>query len=648
MRVVSNVSSRYCKACGQPFEPKATAQAYCNKICRYHEREFRGWDGEGITVPSEIWGDSHNFNLLATRGEYISSGRERLGTTECLKFLCKRRSPCINIWYFNSYDITCILRDIPLRGPNGSLEELAKTNETTWRGWHIKYVPNKIFIVRRGRQYFESYDVFGYYQKSFVKACEENGIDASDIKAMKDNRANFADLPEADIIAYNNLEIEKLELLANKTRKALNYHAPKRLWYGPGAVSDQWLKRQCNLSMADHRGWPEEMASPISHCYFGGRIDVAEIGEFTECHSYDINSAYPFAMTRIPYVEGWQYSADGKGQIDPFGIYHVTWFVPTDSRWCPFPFRTRHGTILYPNSGEGWYFGIEVSAAGRLYPGRITIIEAWKPIYPLGDVRRYPLRENIEKAYYKRLELKDKEDASELAYKLILNAIYGKFAQKTTSEHKLPRWQNYVWAGFTTAYTRAMLLDAIRNNPGSVVATATDSILCHNAMFGTDPVRVLGGWKYEGNYPTLICMPGVYARFKPDGTKKYRQRGMPMPINYGCLLRRWGCATDLNTDGTEEPFILYSKFVSFREAVSRGLDRWGFFQPVSKSFHDVTMFGFSKRFPAPHTLFEMVNWKKKDMFATPVRESEAISHPYAVPTFDEEVEFDDSAEIIFT
>jgi hypothetical protein len=627
-----------CAACGSPC-----VERYCNKLCAYHALPFRAWDGEGITIKDAE--RPHRFTLLATNDKHIHNG-DGIPTVDALRFLIAERPKALNIWYYFDYDVNCILRDVPLRATrerSGSLEELAKTSYTLWHGYHIHYIPNKIFHVTRGRT-FESYDLSGYFQKSFVKACQSFGLDTSLIERGKEERKNFHAWPLADIIAYNQSELDLLTELATQLRKRLVYHAPKRLWYGPGAVAAQYMKRKKLDNAPD---WTNEMKDAILRAYFGGRIDSRVIGEVTPCYAYDIVSAYPYAITHIPQTTGWVYAEHKRTPLHPFGLYHIAWDVETEIEWGPFPWRSREGHILYPLRGEGWYYGIEASAAQRLYRKGINILEGWEP----QTTGEYPLRKSVHDIFETRKKAQRAGDPSELGYKLILNSMYGKFAQKTSQgrfarqsdEIKRPPFQNYVWAGFTTAFTRAMLLDAIRQDPANVICTATDSVFCKRPVLGTSPGgEELGTWKYEGKAPTLIVMPGVYARISDDGTAdKYKQRGFPMALNYGYLLRKWGCTTKLNTDGVELDEITFSAFYTFRQAVAQGRKHWGYFSEETKGFYDVAMLGFSKRFPDPMTIIDR-SWKQREMMASPLPRNESLSHLYKVPTFEEEAKYEES------
>lgn len=610
-----------CEACGENCKGR-----FCDNLCKFHRLPFRAWDGEGYNTET----NKHIYNVLACYGntkDTLLTNQQGITTIEAIRFLLIKRKPAINIWFAFDYDVNNILREIPLYP---YLQDLSFTNETRWHGYQIKYIPGKIFSISRGSEKFTSYDCFGFFQKSFIKALSSFGFDPSRIVYGKENRSNFHRWELSDVVDYNQHELELLIQLMNKLRKQLRYHAPSKQWYGPGAVANKWLEKRVKLRTEEHKTYPSEMLEAIMRAYFGGRIDVATLGEIAPCYAYDIASAYPFAMTQIPKVISWKFT-NGK-ENHYFGLYRVRWDIGAASKWGPFPWRSHENSVLFPNKGEGWYYGSELFAAERAFGKSIRRISAWIPT----TEHNYPLREHIRVAYKQRRELKAKDDPSELSYKLILNSLYGKFAQKQVQPNAIPRFQNYLWAGFITSFTRSMLLDAIARGGDNIVAIATDSVFIRLPIFPLTKDGELGNWQYEGNQTTLILMPGVYARIDDKDVKTFKQRGYPMPFNYGSVLRKWGCETKHNTPGEETPILKITRFVTFRHAIAKGEKEWCYFHTEEKALHNVALLGFGKRFPDPEFLWEET-WKEREMLPVPAPAAEELSHSYRIPTFEEEI-----------
>lgn len=582
---------RYCSGC-EKRNPKAT------------RKPFRIFDGEGRTLP-----DGRHLYVLLTcyDGEtfdYVVN-EDGLSLWECFEFLTKKRSPAIPVWFSFGYDVNKILEDIPLRGEEESREALWRNAETTYKGWHIRYIPRKFFDIWNnfGHWRYASSDVFSFFQMSFLKACEEWKIDASIIEEGKENRGNFNEWDIDEILYYAKEEAKLAWQLCNRLRSAL-YAVNLRpaRWHGPGAIASAWLQRE---KMQEH--YPGELSKDfeiaISHAYFGGRIDVATIGE-VELYKYDLASAYPAALTHCISLRNveWKHEVNPT-QYDEHGLYHVTWDMAKGLKHYPFPWRQKDGKVLFPPSGEGWYWGIELRAATNAYKGihGINVSEGYVP----SGAKRFPFREPITRDYTARAELKAKGDAANIAIKLALNSIYGKLCQHRAparKNKKKPTWQNFIWAGYITAYTRAKILDAMAEvGIENVVQIATDGIgLLKPLNTAYAKPAPLGEWEIEGKASanglcrSLILGPGVYAVIGGD---VYKSRGMPSKINYGYVLREWGCDTQENTDGVNDTKATHPNFIGMGRAIHQKKPCGVFIDEV-RQFQPPIFMGTSKRKPA--------------------------------------------------
>jgi len=184
-------------------------------------------------------------------------------------------------------------------------------------------------------------------------------------------------------------------------------------------------------------------------------------------------------------------------------MWRVTWNTHGEL-WNPFPWRDDKGRIYYPDQGEGIYHRIEIDAAIAIYPNReITIHEGWV-FEPKCD--HQPFKHIPEKAAY-RLKLKAEKDPAAKPLKLGLNSLYGKAAQ---SLGKKPPYQNWFWSGYTTAATRAKLLDAIRYCAGSIYSVATDGLISSVEIDELVVGATLGTWEKTKIVQAFLVKPGIY------------------------------------------------------------------------------------------------------------------------------------------
>ena len=138
-------------------------------------------------------------------------------------------------------------------------------------------------------------------------------------------------------------------------------------------------------------------------------------------YQYDINSAYPFAMVRLPCLCGeWIWGSEGA-----LTLYHCRIRGNESELLGPMPYRTRTRRINRPYGTKGWYWKHEIEAATRA-----GLIEDVQIIDKIGYQKCYhpnPVAE-LTNLYETRIRL-GKESALGKAMKLIYNSLYGKFAQ---------------------------------------------------------------------------------------------------------------------------------------------------------------------------------------------------------------------------
>jgi hypothetical protein len=205
----------------------------------------------------------------------------------------------------------------------------------------------------------------------------------------------------------------------------------------------------------------------------------------------------------------------------------------------PLPFRDDKGSICYPTNFEGWAWKPEMISAIHGWPDLVEITDAYV-YHTICDHKPF---EHIPSVYRRRIEW-GKEGAGK-ALKLGLNAGYGKNAQSVGDN---PPYQQWVWAGMTTATTRAQINEGITlaKDPWNVLSIATDGIYaCEDLNMpaprdtGTAEVTVLegdekgqvkhkplGGWETKAvPEGAFFAKPGLYFKLDPK-LSDIRARGV--------------------------------------------------------------------------------------------------------------------------
>jgi len=264
--------------------------------------------------------------------------------------------------------------------------------------------------------------------------------------------------------------------------------------------------------------------------------------------SYDIASAYPYAMTQIPCLQHgrWQRVQGPSPNSLKGRIALIRWRLSGGaglSSWGPLPIRKKDGNIVFPLSalGGGWVWSPEFFAARDWgIGGHLFADEAW--VFRARCQHPPPYAQQIADWYNARLSWSKTSLQRGLTLKLGLNSCYGKSAQRVGRG----RFKCMVRAGLITSTCRAMLLAAIgcARDPADVLAVATDGLLSKRrlklpapARTGTEVVArrmgksALGAWE-EKQIPSgvFLIRPGMRFELDPESLGGTAARGLGVRV----------------------------------------------------------------------------------------------------------------------
>src|SRR6266705_3619150 len=130
------------------------------------DRPFIFWDGEGPRDAGyALLGNSLGYEIC---NPYLT-------TASCLDLFldCAADNPTsIHVGYVFNYDVSMIVHDLPWR----CLNALKVYNRTVWRDYELEHIPGKWFRVRRDEVTVQVFDIFSFFQCSYVTALQEHGI----------------------------------------------------------------------------------------------------------------------------------------------------------------------------------------------------------------------------------------------------------------------------------------------------------------------------------------------------------------------------------------------------------------------------------------------------------------------------------------
>jgi hypothetical protein len=535
-------------------------------------RPFAGVDGEGS-------GDPHAYYLLRMGDRELYTGA-RLTTEECLGFIADAPLRYQYVSFAFDYDVTMILKDLRPERLTRLMDRDVRTRKNYVHpievgDYEIDYLPRKEFKVRRkGGQWVRIDDTFGIFASSFVVALTrwQIGSDAERENIAKHKAARSTHKVNMSVRKYCAKECEFLAELMTRVRAAcVVAECVPRRWQGAGMLAERMLS---NHHVNDYQALPpHHILERSCHAFFGGRFETTVQGLIDSPTGYDINSAYPFALTLLPCLK----HATWTSKKSEWGLHKVEWSYTGAERNTrlglgmlgPFPYRRKDGSIYYPAAGSGWYWSPEVQTAQR---GKSRFkIHVKESYYLHTDCDCVPFAW-VPDLYEQRKQL-GKSDAGYIL-KLALNSLYGKTAQTIGK----PRFGSPVWAGMITSITRAMLYGVCRKawrQNVSVYMLATDGIVVSRPIEGLSVGGGLGEWE-RTDYPSLcIVLPGLY--FVPGQYDVVKTRGYPLRIFTECRQQIMDALGShhraLQPGGPDEPDpvgISVSLFHGIKSVVHRG------------------------------------------------------------------------------
>lgn len=302
--------------------------------------------------------------------------------------------------------------------------------------------------------------------------------------------------------------------------------------------------------------WNKKLCDFEAKAYGGGRVSCFETGKFP-IKVYDVRSEYPYVMSQFDYPLGYFGAWTKHYQSDKLGIYTVIFHQPTDM----IPLLYDPNVKEYVYDGQGTYCTPELEQLITI-GGTFTVLEGY--VYE----KTGPLfREYVDKCY--KLKEQAEQDGNtplRTTMKLLLNSVYGKFAQKNESrsivmlspdeqKQKLENHEPFydygdfqvivepvdcdnrflAIASFVTSYARVNIYKEMlkaQSKGNKVIYCDTDSL--HLVGDGTDEHNQLGGLQYEYNGYGIYAGKKLYCLFSLDGKKaKFVHKGVSEKLTPG-------------------------------------------------------------------------------------------------------------------
>lgn len=464
--------------------------------------------------------ETHNgdvFLIADSKGNFL----DKITPESCLDWLfSKRYHGSWNFFYNLSYDAEVILK---LLGSKLYEYRFSRKLKFHYHGYDIEYYPTKLLRIKKGHHSVHYYDIAQFYDKKSLSITYQQNIGKLDEQYLefknkrKEFTPRFYNHNKKKIRNYCIQDCIYTKQLTEKWIKlfhaAFSFYPAK--WPSSGYLAEKVLiNNGIYFPKFDSISYPiQDMAF---RSYFGGRFEMIKRGFIGKAYLYDINSAYPYAISQIPDLSNGKWIKQKSLHQDAkIGFFRILADIPDEKYICPFPFKTNNN-ILFPSGKFETYVTLDEL---RTYDNsnHYKILESYQFI---PNSKKYPYKEFIESMYQKRQKLKAANDPMQLPLKIILNSIYGKTGQQVN--RIIGNLFNPVIFAFITGFTRAKLYEFMRKNDleRDIVAFATDSI-CIIKKLDIDSVK-LGDFSYEGESENTFYLQNGFYRFQG----KWKQRGL--------------------------------------------------------------------------------------------------------------------------
>lgn len=414
--------------------------------------------------------------------------------------------------YNLEYDAAAILAFLG----HASLESIAFLGWRKHGNWSIRYIRGKELIIRNRltKASHRFYDTFPFYQVSLDRASAKIFGASSKIAIPKEWYLDFANvlrgpdrLRALEYCAEDARTCHRLQAHVARSFLATGFIFSRPL--SPGYIASQKLKGRV----------PRTSNELFGRSYYGGRVEIWKRGRLGPVSVYDIRSAYPAALRscRIPLPSR---PVTAYSPLAAYGSY----LCRVRASFPALPWRSGDSEMLYYPIGEWheWYSRPHVELA-RECGIRLDILAGYE--CDASDI----LVPEIEEMY----TLRKSKPEYDIAYKLVLNSLYGKLAARIpryidadgairrverVEGRLLERIDTYgsttclAVAAHVTATTQAALVRAARHAPDRVVALMTDGLVVQ----GHEPLPLdlspsLGAWDCEQWDDSVFVGAGIYA-----------------------------------------------------------------------------------------------------------------------------------------
>lgn len=448
--------------------------------------------------------------------------------------------------YNMDYDARALIKFLP----RAVWIKLYRDEKVRWMNFSLVYKPGREFSSSNDSGSFRLYDLAGHFGASLRAASKAMlGDDRKDDipKSWYPQMAvKLADSrTQQKVIKYGIRDAEVCrDVWYALRRQYRKIGVPAKSLSRPistGSIAAGYFGKRVKSDVSAHANWTAQKA------YAGGRIEVYKRGNFPHVWIYDLRSAYPAVLADLPDPRKADEVREAGIRPDSlYSVHHVELNIPLDFKLPPFPTWGAGKVRIYPTGHFlAWLTGPELC-----YAMAKNWVQSVRDGYHLiGNPR--PWLHDLLKLY----KMREKKPEISYALKIVMNSIYGKFAQRNDSYREpyfvgsgtrkignkfveksrhLSGTTNFFVASYITAHTRLRLQSAMDSiGHGSVVLSATDALMTTKPLYPAVLTgKKMGDWSCVGNDTRAVVVgTGVYTyRDGKDWQNRMRGHRLQRPL----------------------------------------------------------------------------------------------------------------------
>ncbi len=410
-------------------------------------------------------------------------------------------------------------------------------------GYKIKYIPKKFLSIQKDKETLMFFDALQFFIGSGVDGKTDlDSVAKLWLGKQKQYDGKYQNKVFPSHHKITNEELDKIVqycykdscLVKNLMDKWVgifhdNFKFYPDKYYSAGYLTSQYYKTQLQefYSFTDIPYVVNELSYK---CYFGGHFEIFQRGGLKNIHHYDIKSAYPHAMAKLPDLNiGHWHKMKNILEIyqSKLGFFEIETEI-NENYLAPFLLRQLSGLVICPTGKIRTHVTLdELKIALEYYDIKPKNISGYifKEKLQTCPTPKTEFNKLIQNMY--NMRTKQTNEGQKYVYKVLLNAGYGKFAQ---TKPEIRGLFNPVICAYITGHCRAKLLDAVKKNKNDIVMLATDGIFSTKKL----PLKIgknMGNLDYQFHPEMKLIQAGVYAtNTKEDKTLKAHSRGFALKI----------------------------------------------------------------------------------------------------------------------